>query len=83
MSIYAIPVFDTDALLVEIGLMPEWYLPDRDAPLADDARTEFVTMWRELLAETRCGAKDLGTARLPFAEYHLARRSRRASLRSA
>ena len=26
---YAIPAFDTDALLVEIGLMLEWYLPDR------------------------------------------------------
>ena len=28
---YAIPAFDTDALLVEIGLMLEWYLPDRGA----------------------------------------------------
>jgi aminoglycoside/choline kinase family phosphotransferase len=54
---YAIPVFDTDALLVEIGLMPEWYLPDRDAPLADDARTEFVTMWRELLAKPAAAPK--------------------------
>jgi tRNA threonylcarbamoyl adenosine modification protein YjeE len=54
---YAIPVFDTNALLVEIGLMPEWYLPDRDAPLADDARTEFVTMWRELLAKPAAAPK--------------------------
>jgi len=50
-STYAIPVFDTDALLVEIGLMPEWYLPDRGAVLSDDLRTEFVTMWRDLLAK--------------------------------
>jgi aminoglycoside/choline kinase family phosphotransferase len=54
---YAIPVFDTDALLVEIGLMPEWYLPDRDTPLADSARTEFTTMWRELLAKPAAAPK--------------------------
>ncbi|WP_024514861.1 tRNA (adenosine(37)-N6)-threonylcarbamoyltransferase complex ATPase subunit type 1 TsaE [Bradyrhizobium sp. Tv2a-2] len=46
---YSIPVFDTDALLVEIGLMPEWYLPDRGAALGDAARAEFFAMWRELL----------------------------------
>ena len=49
-STYAIPVFDTDALLVEVGLMPEWYLPYRGAVLGDDLRAEFVSMWRDLLA---------------------------------
>jgi N-acetylmuramate 1-kinase len=48
---YAIPTFDTDALLVEIGLMPEWYLPDRGVELTRDLRAEFVTMWRELLTK--------------------------------
>ncbi len=28
---YAIPTLDTDVLLVEVGLMLEWYLPDRGA----------------------------------------------------
>src|SRR5206468_9254511 len=37
---YAIPDFDTDALLIEIGLMPDWYLPDRNAPLSAVARAE-------------------------------------------
>jgi tRNA threonylcarbamoyl adenosine modification protein YjeE len=46
---YAIPVFDVDALLIEIGLMPEWYLPDRGAELSADKRAEFFAMWRELL----------------------------------
>jgi len=46
---YAIPVFDTDALLVEIGLMPEWYLPDRGVTLRAASRDAFVAMWRELL----------------------------------
>jgi tRNA threonylcarbamoyl adenosine modification protein YjeE len=47
---YTIPPFDTDALLVEIGLMPEWYLRDRDAALAPELRDEFIALWRELLA---------------------------------
>jgi N-acetylmuramate 1-kinase len=47
---YVIPAFDTDALLVEVGLMLEWYLPDRgDAP-SENLRAEFVAMWRALLA---------------------------------
>jgi tRNA threonylcarbamoyl adenosine modification protein YjeE len=48
---YAIPVFDTDALLVEAGLMLEWYLPDRGVEPTDDLRAEFVTMWRDLLGK--------------------------------
>jgi tRNA threonylcarbamoyl adenosine modification protein YjeE len=46
---YAIPTFDTDAMLVEIGLMPEWYLPDRGAEPTEQIRAEFLAMWRELL----------------------------------
>jgi aminoglycoside/choline kinase family phosphotransferase len=48
---YAIPAFDTDALLVEIGLMPEWYLPDRGVELTGDLRSEFVAIWRDLLSK--------------------------------
>jgi tRNA threonylcarbamoyl adenosine modification protein YjeE len=46
---YTIPPFDTDAMLVEIGLMVEWYMPDRGTELSSELRTQFVTMWRELL----------------------------------
>jgi N-acetylmuramate 1-kinase len=46
---YAIPTFDTEALLVEAGLMLEWYLPDRGVAPANNIRAEFVTMWRDLL----------------------------------
>jgi hypothetical protein len=48
---YAIPEFDVEAMLVEIGLMPEWYLPDRDRPLSADAAEEFVALWRALLRD--------------------------------
>jgi tRNA threonylcarbamoyl adenosine modification protein YjeE len=54
---YAIPVFDTDALLVEIGLMLEWYLPDRGVTPDDNMRAEFITMWRELLSKPAAAAK--------------------------
>jgi aminoglycoside/choline kinase family phosphotransferase len=46
---YQIPVYEIDAWLVEIGLMPEWYLPDRGAEISQQQRDEFVTMWRTLL----------------------------------
>jgi tRNA threonylcarbamoyl adenosine modification protein YjeE len=49
---YAIPAFDIDAMLVEIGLMLEWYLPDRGAAPTDASRTEFLTQWRDLLGKT-------------------------------
>ena len=48
---YTIPTFDTEALLVELGLMPEWYLPDRGAALSGDKRAEFTAMWRNLLSK--------------------------------
>ncbi len=48
---YTIPTFDTDALLVEVGLMPEWYLPDRGSALTEGLRSEFVAMWRDLLSK--------------------------------
>lgn len=54
---YAIPVFDAEALLVEIGLMPEWYLPDRDAPLSEETRSAFFAMWRELLKKPLAAPK--------------------------
>jgi tRNA threonylcarbamoyl adenosine modification protein YjeE len=51
-SHYEIPVFDVDAQLVEVGLMPQWYLPDRGVELTEAAHAEFSAMWRDLLAIT-------------------------------
>lgn len=53
---YAIPSFNADALLVEIGLMLEWYLPDRGAEPSDELRAEFMAMWRDLLAKPAAAA---------------------------
>ena len=54
---YAIPAYDTDALLAEIGLMLDWYLPDRDAEPAENVRAEFVAMWRDLLGKLATAPK--------------------------
>jgi N-acetylmuramate 1-kinase len=49
---YDIPVFDIDAQLVEVGLMPQWYLPDHGLAPTDAMLAEFAAMWRGLLAKT-------------------------------
>jgi N-acetylmuramate 1-kinase len=54
---YPIPPFDTDALLVEVGLMLEWYLPDRGIEPTNNLRAEFVMMWRDLLSKAAADVK--------------------------
>jgi len=54
---YAIPVFDIDAWLVEIGLMLEWYMPDRGREPTREQRAEFVAMWRKLLEKPAAAAR--------------------------
>jgi N-acetylmuramate 1-kinase len=54
---YAMPIFDTDALLVEAGLMLEWYMPDRGVEPSNNLRAEFVMMWRDLLSKPAAAAR--------------------------
>jgi N-acetylmuramate 1-kinase len=54
---YAMPIFDTDALLVEVGLMLEWYMPDRGAEPTNNTRAEFAMMWRDLLSKPASAAR--------------------------
>lgn len=56
-STYTIPVFDVDAWMVELGLMLEWYLPDRGVEPSGQLRSEFITMWRQLLQKPAAAAK--------------------------
>jgi tRNA threonylcarbamoyl adenosine modification protein YjeE len=46
---YTIPAFDLDAMLVEVGLMLDWYLPDRGVEVSEALRAEFDAMWRVVL----------------------------------
>jgi N-acetylmuramate 1-kinase len=54
---YPMPTFDTDALLVEVGLMLEWYLPDRGVEPNNNLRAEFVMLWRDLLSRPAAAVK--------------------------
>ncbi|HEX2363755.1 MAG TPA: tRNA (adenosine(37)-N6)-threonylcarbamoyltransferase complex ATPase subunit type 1 TsaE [Bradyrhizobium sp.] len=54
---YPIPVFDIDAWMVEVGLMLEWYMPDRGVTPGEALRSEFATMWREILQKPAAAAR--------------------------
>jgi N-acetylmuramate 1-kinase len=54
---YVLPAFEIEAMLIEIGLMLEWYLPDRGIELADHSRAEFVALWRDLLGRAAAAPK--------------------------
>ena len=72
---YAIPTFDTDALLVEVGLMLEWYLPDRGVePSRRTARRIRRDVARSA-EQARGRRQNLGDAGFSFPQSDLARRA--------
>ena len=46
---HRIPYYDLNAFLIESELLLDWYLPRLNAPLPDNERESFRTLWRELL----------------------------------
>ena len=47
---HRLPAYDREALLFEAELLPEWYAPAiRQVDLSDEARAEFLALWREAL----------------------------------
>ncbi len=63
---YRVPVYDIDALLIEIELILEWYAPHvARAPLSSSARAAFVNLWRPLLQQI-CAAPTTWSLR----DYH-------------
>ncbi len=53
-----IPLYDADALDIELSLMLDWYLPHRGKPLADpDERLLFHSLWSQALRPTLDGQK--------------------------
>ena len=46
---YTLPRYDMDALLIEVELLLDWYLPRLDVKLAGDKRDAYV----DALARTR------------------------------
>ncbi len=47
---YRLPHYDMEALLIEVELLLDWYLPHAKAPASDERRAEFIALWREALA---------------------------------
>ena len=61
----ALPRYDMDAMLIEVELLLDWYLPRLGATVPDDdVRDDYVALWREALLPALDGAADLGAARL-------------------
>ena len=48
-SPYEIPTFDVAAMLIEVSLLLDWYLPDRGVTVTNAMRDEFYALWREIL----------------------------------
>ncbi len=46
---YALPPYDMDALLIEVELLLDWYLPRMQASVAQPGREAYVALWREAL----------------------------------
>jgi tRNA threonylcarbamoyl adenosine modification protein YjeE len=46
---YAIPSFDADAMLIEVSLLLDWYLPDRGVEVKATMRDQFFAIWQRLL----------------------------------
>lgn len=48
---YTVPLFDNDAMMIEVGLMPEWYLPDKGVTLTSNMQADFLLIWQDLFAK--------------------------------
>jgi len=46
---YKLPRYDMDALLIEVELLIDWYLPKLGVDLADSRRERYLATWREAL----------------------------------
>lgn len=48
---YTVPPFDDDAMMIEVGLMPEWYLPDKGVTLTSNMQADFHLIWNDLFGK--------------------------------
>ena len=46
---YTIPPYDLDALLIEVELLADWYLPCRNAAIGEPLRAQYAALWRDAL----------------------------------
>ena len=54
--IYRLPIFDVEAMLVEVELMVDWYAPAvAKVAVPSGARMQFLAIWREMLQPILAG----------------------------
>ncbi|MGB6538874.1 MAG: tRNA (adenosine(37)-N6)-threonylcarbamoyltransferase complex ATPase subunit type 1 TsaE [Xanthobacteraceae bacterium] len=52
---YRLPHYDMEAMLIEVELLLDWYLPHVKAPANEERRAAFNAVWREALAPALAG----------------------------
>jgi N-acetylmuramate 1-kinase len=52
---YEVPRYDMDALLIEVELLPDWYLPKLHVRISDAKRDAYLSLWREALMPVATG----------------------------
>lgn len=48
---YIVPPFDNEAMKIEVGLMLEWYLPDKGVTLTSNMQADFLLIWQDLFTK--------------------------------
>ena len=46
---YQVPRYDIDAMMIEVELLLDWYLPKLEAKLSDTKRQSYLVLWRDAL----------------------------------
>jgi aminoglycoside/choline kinase family phosphotransferase len=54
---YRLPHYDLEALLIEIELLLDWYLPKLKARISDARRDSYLSLWRDALLPVVEGAQ--------------------------
>ncbi|MBI3701311.1 MAG: tRNA (adenosine(37)-N6)-threonylcarbamoyltransferase complex ATPase subunit type 1 TsaE [Afipia sp.] len=48
---HRVPLFDNAAMMTEVGLVMEWYLPDKGVKITSNLHAEFLLAWNELFTK--------------------------------
>jgi len=46
---HRLPVYDEDAMLIEVELLLDWYLPHHGMPVTEEMREVYIGLWHEAL----------------------------------
>jgi aminoglycoside/choline kinase family phosphotransferase len=52
---HRLPTYDRDAFLIEAELLLDWYIPHRGGMVSDEARQQFLSLWRAALTRAATG----------------------------